>query len=198
MTRKQQKLSPKQEKFIREYLKDNNATKAAVRAGYSKKTARQAGQRLLTNVVIKQRVEKVAVKVLDKIELDAGMVIKELMALAFTNTADFIDWTDKDCRIIPKADIPKDKLKALSELTVKQNIIKEISDEDEDGEETVTMQQINVEYKVKTYDKTKALDKLGQYLKLWNSDNNPKEVKLTIEQVIAKAKEAAQNKEGTA
>ena len=46
------KLTEKQKKFVDEYLIDLNATQAAIRAGYSEKTARSIGQRLLTNVDI--------------------------------------------------------------------------------------------------------------------------------------------------
>lgn len=47
-----QGLTPKQTRFVAEYLVDLNATQAAIRAGYSAKTARQIGQRLLTKVDI--------------------------------------------------------------------------------------------------------------------------------------------------
>ena len=46
------KLTSKQDVFVREYSKDSNATKAAIKAGYSPHTARQQGSRLLTNVDI--------------------------------------------------------------------------------------------------------------------------------------------------
>jgi hypothetical protein len=42
----------KQERFVEEFLIDLNATQAAIRAGYSEKTAKSQGQRLLTNVDI--------------------------------------------------------------------------------------------------------------------------------------------------
>ena len=48
------KLTEKQKKFVDEYLIDLNATQAAMRAGYSEKTARSIGQRLLTNVDIQK------------------------------------------------------------------------------------------------------------------------------------------------
>ena len=51
------KLTPKQDVFIREYSMGFNATKAAIKAGYSPHTARQQGSRLLTNVYIQQRLE---------------------------------------------------------------------------------------------------------------------------------------------
>ena len=45
-------MTPKQEAFVQEYLIDLNATQAAIRAGYSKKTANEQGSRLLANVKI--------------------------------------------------------------------------------------------------------------------------------------------------
>ena len=52
------KLTEKQKRFVQEYLVDLNATQAAIRAGYSKKTARSQGQRLLTKVDIKEAIKK--------------------------------------------------------------------------------------------------------------------------------------------
>jgi phage terminase small subunit len=48
----------KQERFVEEYLIDLNATKAAIRAGYSKNTAKSQGQRLLTNVDIARAIAR--------------------------------------------------------------------------------------------------------------------------------------------
>lgn len=53
------KLSVKQEAFITEYIRNKgNATQAAIKAGYSEKTARSQGQRLLTFVDIKNEIDK--------------------------------------------------------------------------------------------------------------------------------------------
>ena len=51
-------MTAKQKRFCEEYLVDCNATQAAIRTGYSKKTARAVGQRLLTNVDIKKYIEQ--------------------------------------------------------------------------------------------------------------------------------------------
>lgn len=48
-------MTPKQQRFIDEYLIDLNATQAAIRAGYSEKTAYSMGSRLLKNVEIQAR-----------------------------------------------------------------------------------------------------------------------------------------------
>ena len=51
------KLTPKQQRFVEEYLVDLNATQAAIRAGYSAKTARAQGQRMLTKVDIEEAIQ---------------------------------------------------------------------------------------------------------------------------------------------
>lgn len=52
------KLTPRQQRFCDEYLIDLNATQAAIRAGYSKKTAKEQGSRLLSNVNIKSYIDE--------------------------------------------------------------------------------------------------------------------------------------------
>lgn len=52
------KLTAKQKRFCDEYLIDLNATRAAIRAGYSELTARSQGQRLLTNVDIRSYIDE--------------------------------------------------------------------------------------------------------------------------------------------
>lgn len=51
-------LTPKQQRFVEEYLIDLNATQAAIRSGYSEKTANEQASRLLANVNIAQAVKK--------------------------------------------------------------------------------------------------------------------------------------------
>jgi phage terminase small subunit len=57
MSDRQPGVNPKHARFVDEYLVDNNATQAAIRAGYSAKTARQIGARLLTNVDISAAID---------------------------------------------------------------------------------------------------------------------------------------------
>lgn len=69
-------LNAKRSVFVTEYVKDMNATQAAIRAGYSEKTAYSMGQRLLKNVEIKAEIEKILSKVrkkniADTVEIEA-------------------------------------------------------------------------------------------------------------------------------
>lgn len=62
------------EKFCHEYIKDMNATQAAIRTGYSKNTANRIGSRLLSNVDIKSRVAELREAYLDENIMTAKQV----------------------------------------------------------------------------------------------------------------------------
>lgn len=72
------KLTAKQELFCQEYIIDLNATQAAIRAGYSEKTASAQASRLLNNVNITARVKELKDERAEKLELDAYWVLKRL------------------------------------------------------------------------------------------------------------------------
>ena len=71
-------LTPKQQAFVNEYLKDRNGKQAAIRAGYSPKTANEQASRLLTNVNVADAVKSKSKKIADKAEITAEWVLKEL------------------------------------------------------------------------------------------------------------------------
>ena len=81
-------LNPKQQRFVQEYLKDLNGTQAAIRAGYSKKTARQIGQHLLTKVDIRAAVQAGQKKSAERAEVSVEYVITKLRKLAEDAMAD--------------------------------------------------------------------------------------------------------------
>ena len=71
-------LTPKQERFVQEYLIDLNATQAAIRAGYSVKTAYSQGERLLRNAEIKAAIEKARLKLSIRAERTVLDVLKDI------------------------------------------------------------------------------------------------------------------------
>lgn len=75
-------LKDKQEIFCQEYMIDLNATQAAIRAGYSKKTASVQGSRLLTNVNVLTRIEELKKERSEKLHLDADWVLRRLMQIS--------------------------------------------------------------------------------------------------------------------
>lgn len=72
------KLNNKQEMFCQEYIIDLNATQAAIRAGYSERSASVTAARLLTNAKISTRVKELMKNRADKLNLDAYWVLKRL------------------------------------------------------------------------------------------------------------------------
>ena len=74
------KLNPKQKRFVDEYLVDLNATQAASRAGYSERTAKVQGSRLLTNVIVAEAIQRGQVQIADKFELTQEYVVEKLIA----------------------------------------------------------------------------------------------------------------------
>ena len=144
------KLTEKQKRFVAEYLVDLNATQAAIRAGYSPKTANRIGSQNLSKVDVQAEIEKRRATLRNKLEITQEKVIEELAAVAFANGADFAQVTKTGLvRIIPTEDIPQDKRKAIASIKEGAN-----------GTE------------IKTYDKVRALELLGKHLGVFDEQEN--------------------------
>ena len=85
------KLSAKQQAFCREYLVDFNATQAAIRAGYSERSARSIGNENLTKPDIQKYLVALQKPVLEQFEVTQERVIQEIISLAFSNIFDFLE-----------------------------------------------------------------------------------------------------------
>jgi phage terminase small subunit len=71
-------LTAKQQMFCREYLVDLNGTQAAIRAGYSKKTAQEQAARLLSNVIVKEYVQSLMDERSERVEITADYVLTSI------------------------------------------------------------------------------------------------------------------------
>lgn len=101
---KQRKLTGKQAQFVVEYIVDFNATKAAIRASYSEKTAYSQGQRLLKDVEIKTAIAVAMEERLERTKVDADWVLKRLTAEA---EADLAEIYEEDGSLKPIHEWPK-------------------------------------------------------------------------------------------
>jgi phage terminase small subunit len=88
------KLDARKEKFCQAYLIDYNATKAAIAAGYGKKSAYKAGYRLSSNVQVQKRLAELQQKQCDRYEITAERIKRELALLAYANMDDYVDIQD--------------------------------------------------------------------------------------------------------
>ena len=85
------KFTPKQRAFVQEYLKDLNGTQAAVRAGYSSRTANEQASRLLANVNIQEAVAKAKAERSNRTKIDADWVLKRLALEMEADVSDLYD-----------------------------------------------------------------------------------------------------------
>ncbi len=97
-------MNAKQQRFVDEYLIDLNATQAAIRSGYSAKTAYSQGERLLKHAEVADAVAKAMEKRSQKVGVDAEWL---LLRLAEEASADVADLYDDTGRIRPVKDWPR-------------------------------------------------------------------------------------------
>lgn len=124
-------LTEKQELFFKEYMVDSNATQAAIRAGYSPKTAYSQGQRLLKNVDGQELMKSMMAERDAKLIADQDEVLRYLTSvirgeseseeIVIENIGDF---TSK-ARTMKKAPSEKDRLKAAELLGKRYSLFKE-------------------------------------------------------------------------
>ncbi len=81
-------LTPKQERFVQEYLVDLNATQAAIRAGYSAKTASRIGPELLVKTCISEAIQKAIKKREKRTEVTQDYVIAKLREIVEKEASD--------------------------------------------------------------------------------------------------------------
>ena len=160
------KLTAKQKKFVEEYLIDLNATQAAIRAGYSPNTAQEQSSRLLSNVMVKNEIDKAMAQRSRRTGISQDRVLRELAKIAFVNPNDVINFSDATVKMTSE-----ENLAAIASVKVKKI-------PGEYGDAT--------EREIKLCDKLKALDLLGKHLGIYDK-HEAKDRNLTI--TINKASE---------
>lgn len=141
-------LTPKQKRFVAEYLVDLNATAAAVRAGYSKKTANRIASENLSKPDIRAAIQDAMTKREQRTEITQDMVLRETAKLAFFDIRKMFGKNGKPLDI---SELDADTAAALVGLDV-QDVA------DNDGN------YVGFVKKYKMADKIKALELLGKHV----------------------------------
>jgi phage terminase small subunit len=150
------KLAPSQSRFVHEYLIDLNATQAAIRAGYAKRSAHVQGCELLTNPKVCAAIETAIGKREQRTGVKADHVVAELALLAFSNIRNFaVDDTGRV--ILANANTPDDVWRSVSSMKTKITT-------DRDGRSYRDVE-------LKLWSKTDALKMLGQHLGMFAERN---------------------------
>lgn len=151
--KKEKKLTDKQSMFIKQFLIDLNATQAAIRAGYSNRTARSQGQRLLTNVDISKAIDAGKRERLERVKVDADFVLYRLFDIVESDPCDIIN---EDGGFKSIHDWPLTWRRMLSAMD-----IKEITEYQGEAEGQVKIGEL---VKFRFPDKLKALETLGKHV----------------------------------
>lgn len=147
-------LNPKQNLFVKYYIREKNATKAAILAGYSKRAAAQIGEKLLRKDELIREVEKGLAAQAKRVELSADAVLQELKKIAFVKLKDA--YRDDGVLLNPH-EMPEDVQSALSQMETDEIFVGKGDSRKKIGETK----------KIKLSDKVRALEMLGKHFKLF-------------------------------
>ena len=148
-SKKEKKLTPRQEAFVEEYLTDLNATQAYIRSysrkGYtpSIKVAEVGGLRNLANPIVKKGIQKARQKLIQRTQVDQERVITELARIAFMDPREFFN---EDGKLKDVHKLPDDAAAALAGMDININPLGEVTK------------------KIKLTRKEKALELLAKHL----------------------------------
>lgn len=152
--------NPKQERFCREWVIDHNGTQAAIRAGYSPRTANEQAARMLTIANVRARVNYLDAKIVHGLEIAAETTVKELAKLAYVNMDDFVIMQADGSAVLNLEATTREHRAAIQEITVDEYV-------DGKGEAARPVKRV----KVKLYDKRQALVDLGRHQGIFQADN---------------------------
>ncbi|MDR0615921.1 MAG: terminase small subunit [Synergistaceae bacterium] len=140
-------MNRKRQRFVEEYLIDLNATQAAIRAGYSEKSAVKIGHQLLDKT--RHLIDAALAERSEKTKITAERVVQELAALAFTDFRKAVAWGPDGVRLLPSDELGDGEAAIIAEVTE-------------------TRSETGGSIKAKRYDKLKALELLGRHLGMFS------------------------------
>ena len=141
-------LTPKQRRFVEEYPVDFNATAAAVRSGYSEKTARAIGAENLTKPHIAEAIQKTMAEISEKAEITVEQIVEELRLVAFSDMRNYVKWGSRGIRLKASEGLDEDVARVVAEVS-----------------QTETVSGGSIKFKL--HDKLSALKMLGQYKQMF-------------------------------
>ena len=159
-------LTPKQKCFVEEYLVDLNATQAAIRAGYSERTADVQGPRLLGNVRVRDALQEAFQKRSKRTDITADRVLQEYARIGFGDIREVVEWEADKVTMKPSEDLTDDVAAAIGEV----------------------QQTSNGDLKVKLHSKVTALDAMAKHLGMFvdrhqvehSGEIGPRDVRITL------------------
>lgn len=161
-------LTDKQKTFVNEYLIDLNATQAAIRAGYSAKTANVKAAQLLSKVSIQAEIQKKMAKREKRTEITQDRVLKELATIGFFQITDFMKVDKGQLVIKDTSDVDLENIPAISGIKATQFGLD-----------------------VRFHDKVKALELIGEHLGMWSGNTGNADSLARLDEILSEVKNNA-------
>ncbi|ADK16188.1 terminase small subunit [Clostridium ljungdahlii] len=165
-------LTDKQRLFCIYYPKCFNATKAAIKAGYSKNRASEIGYQLLQKTTVKEEIQRLKQNRLNRAMLSPDDIFQKYMDIAFADITDYIKFGQRKYKV---------KDKKGKEKTIKYNYTDFNNSDEIDGTVISEVSQGKDGIKIKLQDKMKALDWLSKHMDMATEEQKLKCEKLKIE-----------------
>jgi phage terminase small subunit len=146
-------LTPRQQRFVDEYLVDLNGTQAAIRAGYAAGSADVTAARQLAKPAVQAAIQTEQAVRAARVGVRADHVIRELALLAYSDIGQILDFSGETPRLRPASEIPESARRTISSVKVRRYL-------EGRGEEA---REVEVT-EFKLWDKLSALEKLGKHL----------------------------------
>ena len=173
------KLTDKQEMFCKEYLIDLNATQAAIRAGYSVKTAKDIASQLLAKLNIQERIQQFKDKRAEKIEVKSDDILNQLNILRNSNISDYVELKAEDITTTVDG---KEKVTTIQILRFKN--FEDLTDDQLSCIESIKEGRNGIELKL--HGKEWTIEKINRHIGFYETDNAQKvstepNINITIE-----------------
>lgn len=152
-------LTAKQKCFVAEYLIDLNSTQAAIRAGYSLKTARSIGAENLTKPDISAALTEAMKKREERTEITQDRVLKELAKIGFADIRKAVKWGDGIAVTDPES--------GVVEISNGVALIGSEAIDDDTAASISEVSQTAQGIKIKLHDKRAALVDIGRHLNMF-------------------------------
>ena len=161
-------MTPKQQRFVDEYLIDLNATQAAKRAGYSRDTAGSQGHDLLKNPEIANAISEAQKSLSARTQITQEMVLAELARIGFVDIRKAVNWySQTGVAAIDDADLEA-QVDAGDLRFAVANQVELVSSKDIDDDTAAAISEVSMSdkgsIKIKFHDKQAALVNIGRHL----------------------------------
>lgn len=178
-------LTAKQQRFVDEYLIDLNATQAAIRAGYSKKTAQVQSARLLSNVMVSAAVAKGMDTRAARTGITQDMVLRELAKIGFSDIRKVVRWGETMVRMVEAEEGGTDDMAPYHGLA----LIDSTEIDDDTAGAIAEVSQGKEGLKVKLHDKKGALVDIGRHLGMFGH-GGPSELDVELKRLEIEKRKA--------